>query len=78
MKIGYIRVSTREQNMSRQVDGLTGHCDELVTETVSAVADSRPEFESLIERLQEGDSLVVWSLDRAFRSVMDALGHVEA
>ena len=73
LKIGYIRVSTRDQNTARQEDALEARCDELVVEKVLAVADARPQFDALLERLGEGDSLVVLSLDRAFRSTLDAL-----
>ena len=73
MKIGYIRVSTRDQNTARQEDALEARCDELVVEKISAVAAARPRFDGLLKRLGEGDSLVVLSLDRAFRSTLDAL-----
>lgn len=77
MKIGYIRVSTEEQREDRQVDLLMPLCDELHVEKRSAVGVSRPVFEALLEQLTAGDTLVVWSLDRAFRSARDAL-NIEA
>ncbi|MCL4108778.1 UNVERIFIED_CONTAM: hypothetical protein GTU68_049119 [Idotea baltica] len=77
MKIGYIRVSTEEQNEDRQVDLLHPLYDELAVEKRSAVGKSRPVFEALLARLCPGDTLVVWSLDRAFRSARDAL-NIEA
>lgn len=73
MKIGYLRVSTEEQNENRQVDALLPICDEIHIEKLSAVAKSRPIFKSILKKLKKGDTLVVWSLDRAFRSVKDAL-----
>lgn len=73
MKIGYLRVSSEEQNENRQVDALLPICDEIHIEKLSAVAKSRPIFEAVLKKLKAGDSLVVWSLDRAFRSVKDAL-----
>ena len=73
MKIGYLRVSTEEQNENRQVDALLPICDEIHIEKISAVAKSRPIFKSILKKLKKGDTLVVWSLDRAFRSVKDAL-----
>lgn len=76
-KIGYLRVSTEEQRPDRQIDGLENHCDELRIETVSAVAKTRPVFEKLLLELNAGDTLVVWDLDRAFRSTVDALNHSE-
>lgn len=73
MKIGYLRVSKEDQDEARQVDGLEAICDELHVERVSAAAAKRPIFDEVLGRLDEGDSLVVWDLDRAFRSVLDML-----
>lgn len=77
MKIGYLRVSSEEQNENRQVDGIRPICDEIHIEKLSAVAKSRPIFEAVLKKLKRGDTLVVWSLDRAFRSVTDALHHAD-
>ncbi|WP_353532881.1 recombinase family protein [Cognatishimia sp. WU-CL00825] len=77
MKIGYIRVSTEEQREDRQVDLLLPICDEIHVEKRSAVGQSRPVFEAVLDKLNAGDTLVVWSLDRAFRSARDAL-NIEA
>ena len=71
-KRGYLRVSTGEQRPDRQIAGLQAICDELHIETVSAVSAARPVFDALLDRLQPGDMLVVWELDRAFRDVDDA------
>lgn len=76
-KIGYMRVSTQEQCPDRQTDGLRGRCDRLFLETASAVSPRRPVYECVIEQLQRGDTLVVWDLDRAFRSVLDAVTQAE-
>lgn len=77
MKIGYLRVSTKEQRIDRQADALRPICDELHLERLSAVAKSRPVFEAILARLTQGDTLVVWDLDRAFRSTKDALIHMD-
>ena len=77
MKIGYLRVSTEEQKPDRQVDGLKSHCDKIYFERVSAVSRKRPVYESVLKRLKTGDTLVVWDLDRAFRSTVDALMEAE-
>ena len=58
-------------------DALLPICDEIHIEKLSAVAKSRPIFEGILEKLKSGDSLVVWSLDRAFRSTKDALMQVD-
>ena len=75
--VGYLRVSTAEQRPDRQIDGLRMICDELHIETLSAVSPRRPVYEQVIAALRSGDMLVVWDLDRAFRSVVDALGEAE-
>lgn len=75
--IGYLRVSTAEQRPDRQIDGLKMICDELHIEKLSAVSPHRPVYERVISSLRRGDMLVVWDLDRAFRSVIDALSEAE-
>jgi len=66
IKIGYIRVSTQEQNIARQLVKLEAICDEVVIERISGNAKKRPKFDAILDRLHEGDSLVVLDLDRAF------------
>ena len=78
MKIGYLRVSTEEQNEDRQIDLMLPICDEVHIEKLSAIAKSRPIFEAVVDKLKCGDTLVVWSLDRAFRCTKDALDHVDS
>lgn len=75
--IGYLRVSTQEQRPDRQIDGLRGLCDEFYIEQASAVSPKRPIFEDVLGALKPGDALVIWDLDRAFRSVVDAITHAE-
>lgn len=77
MKIGYLRVSSEKQNENRQVDAILPICDEIHIEKLSAIAKSRPIFEAVLKKLKTGDTLVVWSLDRAFRSVKDALNYAD-
>lgn len=67
--IGYIRVSTDEQNPARQVDAMeAAGCDLVFSEVRSALDDRRPELERAIAELQAGDVLVVENLARAARS----------
>lgn len=77
MKIGYLRVSLDSQKEDRQEDGLKALCDELYVEKISAASTSRPVYQQVIARLQPGDTMVVWDLDRAFRNTVDALLEVE-
>ncbi|WP_415156954.1 recombinase family protein [Maritalea sp.] len=73
MKIGYLRVSTEEQNLNRQIDALTPLCDRLYVEKLSAIAKKRPVFDFIMNSLESGQTLVVWDLDRAFRSTIEAI-----
>jgi DNA invertase Pin-like site-specific DNA recombinase len=77
MKLGYLRVSTEEQRPDRQIDALEPLCDKLYIEYSSAVAKKRPIFEEVMAALKPGDTFVVWDLDRAFRSTIDALMQAE-
>lgn len=77
LKIGYLRVSTGEQRPDRQIDALEAICDEMHIERVSAVSAKRPVYERVLKKLRPSDTLVVLDLDRAFRSVVDAVTEVE-
>lgn len=76
-KIGYLRVSTEEQRPDRQIDGLQELCDELHIEVVSGAAKRRPIYRKALSRLGKGDQLVVWDLDRAYRSAAEALTELD-
>jgi DNA invertase Pin-like site-specific DNA recombinase len=70
MLIGYARVSTQDQNLDLQIDALTkAGCKKLFQEKMSGSRAARPEFSKALEALREGDTLVVWKLDRLGRSV---------
>lgn len=75
---GYIRTSTDKQVADRQIDQLKNACDKLFIENgVSAVRKKRPVYDEVVDTMNSGDTLVVVSLDRAFRSVLDALSELE-
>jgi len=70
MRIGYARVSTREQNFDMQVDALrAAHCEKIYTEAVSGARAERPELNELLRNIRSGDVLVIWKLDRLGRSL---------
>lgn len=70
MKIGYARVSTREQNLHLQLDALEkADCKKIYQEVISGAKAERPILEQLLENLREGDILVIWKLDRLGRSL---------
>ena len=73
MLVGYMRVSTAEQNLALQRDALEGAgCDRLYVDTCSGAVTDRPGLARALDQLRAGDALVVWKLDRIGRS----LGHV--
>jgi DNA invertase Pin-like site-specific DNA recombinase len=70
MKIGYARVSTREQNLDMQVIALEdAGCEKIHEEIVSGAKSDRPVLNIVLTQLREGDVLVVWKLDRLGRSL---------
>lgn len=74
MKIGYARVSTRDQNLNLQIDALkiAGCTDAyFYKEEISGVAKERPQLRRLLEQIREGDVVVIWKLDRLGRSLTD-------
>lgn len=77
--VGYARVSTLEQNVSRQVKALEVECDKIFVEKVSASKTSnRPQFQEMLRYLREGDVLQVTSADRLARSTRDLLDVVQS
>lgn len=74
MLIGYARVSSLEQNLDLQVDALKkAGCDRIFEEKVSGVRDERPQLAEAMGYLREGDTLVVWRLDRLGRSLLNLI-----
>ena len=74
MRIGYARVSTHEQNLDLQKDGLkTAGCEIIFVDKVSGVAAARPGIDNILSYLREGDTLLVWRLDRLGRSLKDLI-----
>ena len=77
MKIGYARVSTREQNLDLQITALHGAgCEQIYQEKVSGVKE-RPELKRCLQSLRSGDTLVVYKLDRLGRSLKNLVEIVD-
>ena len=70
MLIGYARVSTQDQNLALQYDALMhAGCQKVFEDKISGTKTERPGLSLCLEMLREGDTLVVWKLDRLGRSV---------
>jgi len=67
--VGYIRVSSVDQNTIRQLDGIK--IDKAFTDKASGKDMKRPQLERALEFLREGDTLVVHSMDRLARNLDD-------
>ena len=65
--IGYIRVSTYDQNPERQLDGM--YLDKVFTDKASGKDLKRPAFEELLDYVREGDTVLVHSMDRLARNL---------
>ncbi len=75
---GYARVSTEQQNLDRQLDMLQKYgVDFIYNEKMTGTKRNRPELEKLLERLTEGDAVVVESLSRLGRSTKDLIWLME-
>ena len=68
-RIGYIRVSSADQNPERQLEGIK--LDRAFTDKASAKDTNRPELNTLLSFIREGDTLVVHSMDRLARNLFD-------
>ncbi len=80
MLIGYARVSTHEQILDLQLDALKkAGCseDKIYKEKISSAKEHRPELEKALDQLREGDTLVVWRLDRLGRSLQELISLVQ-
>ena len=77
MKIGYARVSTKEQHLDMQLEALkAAGCEKIFSEKMTGRQKNRPELDACLSFLREGDTLVVYKLDRLGRSLKNILtGH---
>jgi DNA invertase Pin-like site-specific DNA recombinase len=77
-RIGYARVSSKDQNLDSQLDLLkAAGCERVFEDKISGVKESRPEWDRLLEFLREGDTVVVAELSRMTRSLMHLLSLVK-
>lgn len=68
-KIGYVRVSSEDQNIDRQLDGL--QLDRIFQDKVSGRSTNRPALQEMLRFVRDGDVLFVHSMDRLARNLID-------
>ena len=74
MKIGYARVSTRDQNLELQLDALTqAGCELIYQEKASGALAARVELDKLLLQVRPGDTIYIYKLDRLGRSLKHLL-----
>jgi DNA invertase Pin-like site-specific DNA recombinase len=74
MLVGYGRVSTQDQDPGLQEDALrAAGCKKLFIETISSGKKDRPKLAAALDYVREGDTLVVWRLDRLARSLQQLI-----
>lgn len=74
MLIGYARVSTIDQNLALQLDALQkAGCEKIFEDKASGGKVDRPGLQDVIKFAREGDTVLVWRLDRLGRSLKDLI-----
>ncbi|HRK39749.1 MAG TPA: recombinase family protein [Burkholderiaceae bacterium] len=74
-RIGYVRVSSVDQNDARQLDGI--ELDKIFADKASGKNTDRPQMQAMLEFVREGDQIYVHSMDRLSRSLRDLQDVVE-
>jgi DNA invertase Pin-like site-specific DNA recombinase len=69
MRVGYVRVSTVDQNTIRQLDGIA--VERVFTDTASGKDAARPKLDELLTFVRDGDTVTVHSMDRLARNLDD-------
>jgi len=78
MKIGYARISTKEQSLDMQVAELKkAGCDHVYTDTAAGSRINRPGLDEMLRYLRTGDEVVVWKMDRLARKLLILIGLLE-
>ena len=77
-KIGYIRVSTIEQNEARQLEKInTKTMDKVFSEKLSAGTTNRPQLQAMLDYVREGDKVYIHEFSRLARNTIDLLSIVD-
>ncbi|HHA1470857.1 TPA: recombinase family protein [Enterobacter kobei] len=78
MQIGYVRVSTNDQNTALQRNALEyAGCELIFEDKMSGKTSDRPGLKKVLRTLSEGDTLVVWKLDKLGRSMRHLVSLIE-
>ena len=78
MNIGYVRVSTVDQNEARQIEGLQKYgIEKWFTEKISGKDINRPQLQAMLDFAREGDTVYVHDFSRLARSTKDLLNIVD-
>ena len=78
MKIGYVRVRTREQNIARQEVLMQElGVEEIFIDRMSGKNTDRPELKRMMEYVRQGDTVIVESISRFARNTKDLLNLIE-
>jgi DNA invertase Pin-like site-specific DNA recombinase len=79
MKYGYARICTEDQNAAMQHTALRqAGCKAIFTDELSGAMTKRPALLRCLKKLERGDTLTVWKLDRLGRSLRDLIAMLEA
>ena len=79
MRVGYVRVSTIAQTLDQQNAALeAAGVTKTFSDTMSGARDDRPGLAALLDYVREGDTVVVWKLDRLGRNTLNILETVKA
>ena len=74
-KVGYVRVSSIDQNIGRQLEGI--EVDRIFVDKASGKNTARPKFQEMLSYVREGDTIIVHSMDRFARSLKDLVTEVD-
>jgi DNA invertase Pin-like site-specific DNA recombinase len=79
LRVGYVRVSTIAQTLEQQNSALAAAgVAKTFSDTMSGARDDRPGLAALLDYVREGDTVVVWKLDRLGRNTLHVLETVKA
>lgn len=77
MRVGYVRVSTAQQNKDRQFEQLKNLAEKIFCDEASGKDSHRPELKKMLDFVRDGDEIIVCSMDRLSRNLRDLLQMVE-